>query len=246
MKSEVWVGKKGYRYYYYRFRDSEYYSLVVIGFTLLICFVLIFNIIVPEVTHWFSIRDEVIATRQRISILQQNINFINNQDKGVLNTQLQTVSHALPPEKNFSYMLNAISNSAATSGVSLNDYAFQVGNVTTGQSNAGDVQRKGLSTIEITVVVNGSVDSVRRFIQSLNKNLPLSEVTSVNGTGENVAVRLQFYQKPFANVNFTGETPLTGLPAKKEELLQTISNWDNTSEQNLSAQSGSRSAVPLF
>src|SRR6266851_199854 len=133
MKSDVWIGKKGFRYWYYRFRDSEYYSLTAIGFTVLICIVLLFNIIIPELSQWFSIRNEVIAARAQIATLQQNITFINTLDKNRLNSQLQTASHALPPEKNFGFMLNAISNAAVTSGVSLNDYAFQVGNITSSQ-----------------------------------------------------------------------------------------------------------------
>src|SRR6266568_5650909 len=246
MKSDMWVGKKGFRYWYYRFRDSQYYSLVWIGFTLLVCIILLFTIIIPEITHWFSVRDEVIATRQQIDTLQQNINFISNLDKNVLNSQLQTVTHALPPEKKFGYLLNVLSNTAANSGVSLSDYAFPVGNIASSQSQAGDVQHKGVSTIEITLIANGSVDNIRRFIQLLDTNLPISEVTSVNGTGENVALRIQFYQKPFASVNFTSDTPLTGLTAKKVELLQTLIKWDNNSaDQSVPSQSSSASAIPL-
>ena len=115
MSSDTWVGKKGFRYWYYRFRDSEYYGLAIVGFTVLICAILIFRIIIPEVSQWFSIRDEVIATQQQIATLQQNINFINNLDKNTLDSQLQTVSHALPPDKNFSYELIALSNAAASS-----------------------------------------------------------------------------------------------------------------------------------
>ena len=91
MNNDTWIGKKGFRYFYYKFRDSEYYGLAIIGVTLLVCAVLLFNIIIPEVTQWFSIRDEVIATREQIATLQQNINFINNLDKNALNSQLQTV-----------------------------------------------------------------------------------------------------------------------------------------------------------
>lgn len=249
MNNDTWIGKKGFRYWYYRFRDSEYYGLAIIGVTLLVCIILLFNIIIPEVTQWFSIRDEVIATRDRIATLQQNINFITNLDKNTLDSQLNTVSHALPPEKNFSFMLNALSNAAANSGVSLSDYAFQVGNIAStkkGQTGSGELQN-GVSTIEITVIVNGNLDGIKHFITSLENNLPISEVSSVNGTGDNVSVRLKFYQRPFNNVSFSADTPLASLPSKKVELLQNLAKWDNTSnDQNATQPSGSNSAVPLF
>src|SRR5580698_4987528 len=127
MKKSLWIGKKGFRYWYYNFRDSEYYSISLIGLVIIVSIYLLFNVIIPETSQWFSIRREVVATRQNIAVLQQNINYMNNLNKNVLNSQLQTVSTALPPEKNFTSMLNAITGAAATSGVSLNDYSFAVG-----------------------------------------------------------------------------------------------------------------------
>src|SRR5258708_1652220 len=154
MKNDGWIGKKGFRYWYYRFRDSEYYSLVVIGVTILICLILLFNVIIPEVTQWFSIRDEVIATRQKIAVLQQNINLMNNLDKNKLNGQLQTASDALPPEKNFGFMLNAISSAASLSNVSLNDFAFQVGNLDNTKGQVTDSQFKGVTSLENNLPVS--------------------------------------------------------------------------------------------
>src|SRR5579872_1278457 len=134
MNSDTWIGKKGFRYYYYRFRDSEYYGLAIIAFTLLVSVILLFSIIIPEVTQWFSIRNEVVAAREQIATLQQNVSFVNNLNKNALNSQLLTVSHALPPEKNFGDILSTISNTAAVSNVSLSNYAFQVGNISSTKS----------------------------------------------------------------------------------------------------------------
>jgi hypothetical protein len=249
IKSDTWIGKKGFRFWYYRFRDSEYYSLTIIGVAILVCIYLIFNIIIPEVTHWFSIQDEVTATRSRISVLQQNINFVTNLDKNTLNNQLQIVSHALPPQKNFGAIVNTISNSAANSGVALNDYAFQVGDLsgsTTGPRSG--IQQNGLPVIDITIVVNGNLNDVKKFIQSIERSLPIAQVTTINGTGENVSLKIQFYQKPFPKVTFTGDTPLEGLSPKKVELLQTIAKWDKstTAPHPASSSKPSGQAVPLF
>lgn len=63
-----WIGKKGFRYWYYRFRDSQYYALSIAGITILVCTLLVFNVIIPEIANWFSIRQEVIATQAKIDI----------------------------------------------------------------------------------------------------------------------------------------------------------------------------------
>src|ERR1700722_7297240 len=105
MSKEVWIGKKGFRYWYYKFRDSDFYPLTTVGLTIIVCFMLLIYWIIPELNNWFSIRNEVIAARSRIAVLQQNINFMNNLDKTTLNQQLQVSTQALPADKDFGDIL---------------------------------------------------------------------------------------------------------------------------------------------
>ncbi|HVA96282.1 MAG TPA: hypothetical protein VND99_01385 [Candidatus Acidoferrales bacterium] len=248
--NDVWIGKKGFRYWYYLYRDSKYYSYSLIGITFIVSFVLIFYVIIPELTNWFSIRDEIAATQQRISVLQQNISFINNLDKAVLNSQLQTATDALPSDKNFGSMLQALSKASADSGVSLNDFSFQVGNLSSSTNHTHVIvpQNNGLSNILITVVANGNINSIKNFIKDLGNNLPLSEVTNIDGNGGNVSVSIQFFEKPFPNISFSGDTPLTPLSSSKVTLLQSLSKIDTAANGNQNAATvvSSGSAVPLF
>lgn len=249
MKKSLWIGKKGYRYWYYNFRDSEYYSISLIGLVIIVSLYLLFNVIIPEGSQWFSIQREVLATRQTIATLQQNINYIDNLDTNVLNSQLQTASSALPPEKNFTTMLNAITNAAAISGVSLSDYSFAVGDIVSGQDQVGAQNYKGVSTTVITVVVNGNFTDIIQFINSLENTVPLAEVTQVNGSGENVSITLQFYQKSFPTVSFNPETPIEPLSPNKVTLLQQVGKWENIPALQQTQpvnSSGSGSTVPLF
>jgi hypothetical protein len=256
MKSSVWIGKKGLNYWYFRFRDSDYYSLVLIGITVLICFILIFNFIIPELNNWFSVRQEVDATQQKIAILQHNINFINYMNKSELDTQLQTASAALPSDKNFGSMLQTLSNAAAKSGVSLNNFSFQVGTVTTPtQTLPGApvpaVTGSGVSTIQMTIIVNGSISNLDSFLKVLDNSLPISEVTSINGSEGNVTVQLQFYEKPFPNISLPEDTQMAPLSASQTKLLETLSSWSTewnpkSVTSNATTVVSSGSAVPLF
>lgn len=249
MSKEVWIGKKGFRYWYYKFRDSELYSFTTVGVAIVICLALLIYWIIPELNNWFSIRNEVIATRQRIAVLQQNINFINTLNKNTLNQQLQVATGALPSEKDFGTILDAISYASVNSGVSLSDYSFQVGNIASSSGQVNVVGYNGLSSIQVTIVVNGGIDQIKHFIQSLENTLPLSEVTMIDGSGGNISLTIQFYQKPFPASNFSTETPLTPLSAGEVSLLQTLSQWKTTTGiQNAAPQTSSSSAssIPLF
>lgn len=246
MSKEIWIGKKGFRYWYYKVRDSELYQLTTVVLTIIVCIALVIYWIIPELNNWFSIRNEVIATRARIAILQQNINFMNNLDKGTLNQQLQIATQALPSEKDFGSILDTISNAAANSGVSLNDYSFQLGDIASSSGQVSDESYNGLFSTQVNVVVNGDINQVKLFIQRLESNLPLSEVTAVNGTEGNTTITINFYQEPFPTSNFSPETPLTFLSAQDVSLLQKLSKWQNTAGIQNSPQTSSGSAVPLF
>ncbi len=244
---DTWIGKKGFRYWYYKFRDSELYSITTLFVAIVICIVLSLYLILPELSNWFSIRKEVTATRQRIAVLQQNVNFMNNLDKNILNQQLLTSTQALPSEKDFGTMLNAISNASANSGVSLNDYSFQVGNIASSSGKTTIAAPNQLSSIQVIVVVDGSLDKIRKFIHALENSSPLAEVAMINGSAPNTSVTIQFYQKPFPVGNFSPFTPLTPLSNNKVTLLQTLSQWQGPSTiRNETRSTSSGSATPLF
>lgn len=247
MSKEVWIGKKGFRYWYYKYRDSEYFSLAVMVASIVVCLVLIFQVLLPQLYSWFSIRDEIASTRERIGVLESNINFINNLDKARLNSQVETVTTALPPEKDFGSMLDVIGAASIASGVNLNDFSFQVGDVASSSGLVTDVRHQGLASIKVTVVAVGTVDGVRRFIDNVEKSIPVSEIVNIDGSGQTISVSIQFYQKPIANVDIHEDQPLTPLSDEKTALLQKLASWKKSSPlPNLDATTATRGAMPLF
>lgn len=247
MKSDTWIGKKGYRYWYYKYRDSEYFSIAIMAATVIACVVLIFSVIIPQLTTWFSIRDEVLATQARIAVIQNNINYMNTLDKKVIDTHLETATVALPPEKDFGIMLNVLTEASLESGVALNDFTFQVGNVNSNKDQIVDPRFKDLSNIKMTVVVSGSVTNVRRFIRTLEESIPLSEVVNLDGSGQTISVSMQFYQKNLPQIDIQPDQPIVGLTADKTALLDKIATWNRgVTVPDLTDSTASDGALPLF
>lgn len=244
MKKEVWIGKKGFRYWYYKFRDSEYYSFTLIGGTVLVCVLLIFLVIVPEVSSWFSIRDEVVATRERIRVLKDNLAFVNTMDRNKLSSEIDTATTALPLEKDFDSILAVISDAAISSGVAMNDFSFTVGAVD-GKAKK-DTKSSGLETMRVTVVLSGSVQNVRKFISQVEKSLPLAEIVAIDGTDQSVALTVQFYQKGFPPIKVNDDQPLSTLPAEKLGILQKLQTMKKPMPVMLPSTNASGGAMPLF
>lgn len=238
MRKEVLWGKRSLQFYYYRYKDSPYYSFFIFFFVIIVCSILIFNIIIPQLSNWFSIRKEVEATRGKIATIKNNINIMNNIDKVVLDSQFQIAAAALPPEKDFIVILNAISDSAIHSGVSFDDFNFQVG-----ATNSSD-----LLVVQMTLVIQGGLKEATRFVHEIEAKLPVSEVVYLSGSGQSISVNIRFYQKPFSKTVLRNDEPIIGLSDKKRELLQKLSSWKPMPvAAPISASStASESSVPLF
>lgn len=260
MKKEVYLGQNSFRFLYYRYKDSPYYFLFFIIILFLVCSFLIFRIILPQFDSWISIRNEVEATENKINILRANINYMNSLDKGVIDEQLKVAAAALPVDKDFGVILIALNGASLKAGVSLDDYTFQLGNITddpkpSNNSNTalntapqGTAGQEGLFSIRLSVVINGSVEGLRRFLQEIHKQLPLVEVVSVDGSGDAMTVNLQFYQKSFPNLILNDEESIPRISPDNEALLMKLSDWRKAIPPSESAlQEGSASAnLPLF
>jgi hypothetical protein len=244
MKSQVWLGQNSFRFWYYRYKDSPYYHLVVICFLVFLAFFLFVKVIVPQVSSWFSLRDEVIATNDKLATLRSNINLVNNLDKNLLENQVETATAALPPQQDFSAILAALNHAATTSNVALNDFSFQIGDAATRGTNT----LGGVKVVPMIISISGAVKNVQKFMQILTQELPVSNIAKIGYSGQTATVTIEFYQKPFPKTSFNPESPIIPLSDNKNSLLQKLSNWQQATsgQQNLSIPVSSGSGVPLF
>lgn len=252
MNNEVFFGKGSLRYYYYRFKDSSYYSITVILITLVVCVLLILQFILPQFDKWFSIRNEVIATRERIAIIEDNTGYMNTLNRNQLNSSIEIASLTLPPEKNFKRILDALNTAAFRTNVTLQDFDFHVGKVSAlSSSQINNAGLKGISAVTLIVVVNNTVDETRKFINELSKTLPLSEVVSVDGASGSITITINFYQKQLPKHTLKDDKPIPHVVESNATLINKLASWripTNNARPAVSngTQTGSTSAIPLF
>lgn len=230
---------------YFRYKDSPYYAALVVSVVFVISLILFFQLVIPQIETWFSIRDEILATRARTDVINQNINFMSNTDKDEMDQQVKIATGALPFEKDFGGILHAITDASTKSGVSLDDYFFQVGNIASVSGQQSSLL-KDLSSVKVTVSVRGNVESISTFLSEINKKNPLSEVISIDGDSFITTIVLQFYQKQFPKIVFEDDKPLSPLATKERELLEEFISWEPPVESDEIQQSSSESAIPLF
>lgn len=249
MNRQVFFGQKSLRFWYLRYKDSPYYAIGVTAVVSVIAICLLVLFVVPQLQTWFSVREEVIATQARVAALRSNINFMSSLDRNNLHKQLTTAMSSLPSEKNFDSILNSVSYAARSSGVSLGEFAFQVGDVasTSGQKNQSFTNEKGLSSVKLTISLTGTISQVQRFLQALQRSVPLSEVEQIEGNNESTTVTVQYYQKALPKTQIIPEQPLTPVSSQDTVLLDgDLSAWQLPLLPETAIPPGTGSAVPLF
>src|SRR3989344_4244037 len=113
--------------YYFKYKDTVIFTVSVFSLIILISVFLFWKVILPQVQSWFSIQNEVAATRERIKNIQDNIALLSNLNSAELDQYFATSVAAFPPDKDYFGILSAVSSSAIETNVSLEDYSFEVG-----------------------------------------------------------------------------------------------------------------------
>ncbi len=242
---ETWLGHNTARFIYYSYKDSPYYFPTVFLSVLLISVILISNFVKPLAESWFSIRDETIAVRQRVAIINSNIVFMKKLNKVALEINRQTAIRALPVQKDFADIISALTISSLRSGVSLENFTFGLGPVS--DNNLVDSVKDGkqFNPIALSLTIKGNLNAVKNFIKELEKKVPLSEVSSVDTEDGNTIISLIFYTKPYSPIKIKEDEPIPPISAANNSILDTLSIWNpevNNSAEILSPSS----SIPLF
>lgn len=195
---------------------------------------LFFFAIIPQIQSFFSYRQQEKVIKEKIGVLQKNINFLSSFDDADLDSKLQTVSLALPPEKDFILVMQAISKASSVAGVGLADFSFEIGQVSGNdpsslQKTASLQNQKSPArpALQITLIVNGGLEQAKQFVKELKNTLPLSEVSQIDSTDNASTVNVAFYYKPLPPVNLDEQKALQPLSQKDVEFIDKLRSLTN-------------------
>ncbi len=243
----IFFGQNDLRFLFYRFKDSRYYSLTLVSFTIIVSMILVFSVVIPLASNYFSIRNEVLALRTKIGIIQQNTVFMANLNKDELDSQVKVASQAIPADKDFAQILNALADSSLSSGVSLEDFVFVVGNISSKSAKLDINQNNPLSTLDLELTVKGRQDNIKAFVKEINEKLPLSEINGLESNFKSTKITVKFYHKPFPNIAFKEDEQISPISAADKETLQKLSTWETAVNiLDFSATPSTQSANSLF
>lgn len=217
MNNKLSLENISYKALYYRYKQY----LIPLG-TILVCFLLLLYFVWPRITEAFSIPEQIEVQREKNSQLQQNIQTLAAQQEGQLQQDFTLTAAALPGEKDFASILYAIASAASNANVTLADFDFLVGDLST---RSAALSSNSNPSLKLELTVSGGVQGGERFIKSLYESLPMVEVATVESTQNTTVMEILFYYKIFAPLSYKEGTRINGFTTAEQNALQTIQQW---------------------
>ena len=190
--------------------------LLPIGVIFTSILLLIFFIF-PELNGYFQKREAVLMEQGKLNNLKESLSAISSIDDSILSQDLEIVSRALPPNKDFAAILNAISQAASVTGVSLGDFEFQIGDITKTNTTPASTP-----SIKISLNITADTLSTVAFLKELEKSVPISQVAGAKSSGSFASIEVVFYYKPFPPQGATDPEKIRPVTAANQKIIDDI------------------------
>lgn len=215
-------------------RNKHYIIPVVVIF---VSIVLIIQVVIPQFKTLLKVREEAKKASIVLDELKKDLSVLESQDEEILKSQLKVSSLALPINKDFGGILNALYSAAQSSGVSMGKFLFQVGDL-----GSGDEKNTKFSTINLSLALNNDILAVNSFIDTIEKTLPISDISVIKTDNKTSNINLLFYYRILPSTSLKKGERIIPISQKNLELLSKIDDFNNAIPTNLPAESGTLSA----
>lgn len=212
----------------------KYKELVIPGAIIFISIFLFLQIVLPQFQELSLIRNKEEEAKERIKNLNNNLLFLSKLNNSSLDFQLKLTTSVLPPEKDFVGIINAVSNTAVDTGVALDDFGFIVGELSTKSAaikTSGIIKDK--PSIDVGLAVRTNVDGLKRFIDRLSEEFPLSQVMGVSVDKKGYGISTVFFYRALVPDRFNESTQLKPFSKADEAMLNKLSSWNEKNSKGI-------------
>lgn len=220
-------------------RNKHY---IIPGVVIFVSILLIIQVVIPQFRTLSLVREEAKQAEKVLDGLKQDLSVLESQDQETLESQLRTSSLALPINKDFGGILNALYSAAARSGVNIGRFSFEVGNL-----ESKDEKDVKFSTIDLSVNLDNDILAVNSFVDIIGKTLPISDISIIRTDNKISNIGLLFYYRTLPPASLKKGGRIVPLSQKHLGLLSKINDFNNTVAADIPAESSpsARSTNPF-
>lgn len=209
------------------FDQSEYkilyvkYKVYLLPFIVVTVSIILFiQFIIPQINEYNERKQQEKALVEKLTLLKDNLTYLSSLDDAKLDSNLRLVEDAYPRKKDYVGIIKAISRGATTTGVTIGDYGFSVGDLST--KSAQVIERPAIS-LNLTAIA--TIPKTKEFLKNFSTLFPLSEFVSVNSSGTNATFAVIFFYKPFFVAEKNVSEPVSELSKDEEELIKKLESY---------------------
>ncbi|MBI2613409.1 MAG: hypothetical protein HYW62_01430 [Candidatus Levybacteria bacterium] len=209
---------------------------------ILACIVLFFQFVIPQFGLLLAAQEEAKQASLKLQTLKENLNVLTNTDEKALDARLKTLNLALPLNKDFSGILNAIYFASQKKGIILGNFSLQIGDL------EDTKKQEDFPSISLLVPINANASGVNSFVETLAKTVPLSEVTIIKVKNAASSVKISFYYKPLGSSEYKEDSPIQPISQKGLEIINKLSLFENVAvfqQIPISTSSAQESTTPF-
>lgn len=208
---------------------AKYKQHIIYGGVIFVCLLVVLFYTIPQFSSIQIAKDYRESELKRLDVLKSNLSLLQNLDTALLDKQFVTASSALPSEKNFEGIVNALSSAAAKSGVILSDYSLSIGAVSDDKDKPeeGEPQVSGYPFISLKLSLRANPSQLITFLKNLSETFPLSEVTNISQSQQGSSIDVNFYYKTYVPSELSDYSELSNLSQNELSLMNSIASWGN-------------------
>jgi Tfp pilus assembly protein PilO len=222
-KNKVSVDSVTFKFLYGKYKDFRIPFIVIVA-----CTVLLVGFLLPQFKNLLDLSIKSKESEKNLKVLKNNFNFLSSLNEDALDSQLKIVTRALPADKDFIGIINAINYASSVSGAGVGDFQVSVGELSKDQASGSDS-----SPTSVSLTIDGDIEAVNRFIGTLGTTLPISEVTTVDTGDFSSTVTVSFYHKPFPSTKSQGISSIVSMGSDDVALINKLANFNYVTSQEL-------------
>ncbi|OGH22068.1 MAG: hypothetical protein A3F31_01675 [Candidatus Levybacteria bacterium RIFCSPHIGHO2_12_FULL_38_12] len=204
-----------------------HYKEYFVSAAVIIISTVVFLLLIPsQIINVFKSHEESLIANNRLKVLSGNFDLLSKVSENTLDQHLRLSSAALPNTKDFDGIISGISFAGLSAGIRVSDYGLEIGDVEPDFSQVNKI-----SSLSLTLTIDGGVEGMKRFLEELAFVFPLSEVTEVQTSGSISRVSVDFYFKPFPPAKLDNNKPISSLTKSEASLMDKLSSYGNASKK---------------
>jgi hypothetical protein len=204
-------------------KNRSYIIPIVI---ILISIILFFQVVIPQFGMLLATEKQAKEASLKLKTLKANMDVLTNINDDILNSQLQTLSLALPLNKDFIGILNSVYSTAQRTGVSLGAFSFKIGDI------SGSESKDNIPLVKLSVPINSDVTAISSFVETISETLPLSEVYEVKVGEISSTVSISFYYKPLGASTYNPDVGISPVSQKGITIINQLKGFETIFPQS--------------